>query len=154
MIYYEFWPVWIVDFRWYHFFKIPFFIFTYGLQISFWPFYNMIKTLVIKCQYQTSTGMRKSTLHNHLHLSQSVNFIYMSTYQPKCKEDLGCLLFFISSVLHIMMSNQSNPNLITNRVPIMMLHPSETQFVSCPIWFWSFQWRSSLLWHIHIWFYS
>ena len=54
------------DFKWYYPLTIPFWTIAYCLQICFWPFYNMVKTFIIKCQYETSTGTKKNILHKKL----------------------------------------------------------------------------------------
>ena len=71
------------DFRWYYLFTVPLWMFLYGLQICFWPFYNMIKTFFIKCQYETATGTEKNKLHKELEAN------VMKTIRAKLFE--GCL---------------------------------------------------------------
>ena len=71
------------DFKWYYPITIPFWTFAYSLQLIFWPFYNMVKTFLIKCQYETSTGTKKSSLHKKLEAN------ILKTIRAKLFE--GCL---------------------------------------------------------------
>ena len=54
------------DFKCQYLITVPFWIFVYFLQICVWPFYLMLKTFVIKCQYETSSGTKKINLHKKL----------------------------------------------------------------------------------------
>ena len=86
------------DFRWYYLFTVPLWMFLYGLQICFWPFYNMIKTFLIKCQYETATGTEKNKLHKKLEAN------VMKTIRAKLFE--GCLEATFQVDYHITYTHQ------------------------------------------------